>query len=71
MNYESGLNIYFLILQCMLLLYTCLYTYACMFMDSCFFVSMAHELIELANESNRARFLARCYNEPNRASSLH
>lgn len=35
------------------------------------FVGMTHELIELANDSSQVEFLAHCYNEPSRASSLH
>jgi hypothetical protein len=48
MNYGSGLNIYFLILQCMLALYTCCYTLLCLYVNGFIsFVGMAHELIEL------------------------
>jgi hypothetical protein len=45
-----------------IVIYMFIHFYACMFMDSCFF-SMAHELIELANELSGAGLLARCYNE--------
>jgi hypothetical protein len=68
MNYGIDINICFLILHCMLLLYTHCYTPLCLYVHGLMsFVSMAHELIKPA----RAGLLARCYNEPSQAGSLH